>query len=169
MSDFIKMKSSMCLALYHLERLSYMLRITNKAIYNRFKGLLPSVLLVGPHWKKQQLCWDSTGRERSQLEYHEQCYRAIMVSCSVPFPHEGACPQWIPLLSTYGTGSSTAVLPPALLALLVRWCGLQTKVMFSGVMLLEIVSFQLWGCFFYLEKCDISAELRGHGNHSSPK
>lgn len=40
MSDFIKTKSSMCLALYHLERLSYMLRITNKAIYNRFKGLV---------------------------------------------------------------------------------------------------------------------------------
>lgn len=60
-----------------------------------------------------------------------------------PFPHGGASPQWILLLSTCGTRSSAAILPPALLPLLVRWCGLQAKVMFSGVIFLEIVSFQL--------------------------
>lgn len=43
MSDFIKTKSSVCLALYHLEELSYMLCITNKAIYNQFKGLVFTV------------------------------------------------------------------------------------------------------------------------------
>lgn len=148
MSDFIKTKSSMCLALYHLERLSYMLRITNKAIYNRFKGLVFMVsaslsATCGASLEETAALLGHTERERSQLKYHEQCYHAIVVSCSVLFPHEGACPQWIPLLSTYGTRSSTAVRPPALPALLVRWYGLQTKVMFSGVMLLEIVSFQL--------------------------
>lgn len=66
MSDFIRTKSSLCLALYHLEGFSYMLCITNKSIYNRFKRLVfmvsaSPVLLMGPHWNKQQIFWERQG------------------------------------------------------------------------------------------------------------
>lgn len=76
MSDFIKTKSSMCLALYHLEGLSYMLCITNKAIYNQFKGLLfmVSVFMVPSATRGASLEENSSSagtaqreRERSKL------------------------------------------------------------------------------------------------------
>lgn len=135
MSGFIKTKSSMHEALYHLEELSYMLDTTNKAIYNQFKELVflvsaSPVLLMGHHWKKHQLCWDSTERERASERGANSSMANSVITLSWLSLSPPRCLSSVDLLlSTYGTRSSATVLPPALLLCWLggviyrqRWC-----------------------------------------------
>lgn len=63
-----------------------MLCIANKAIYNQFKGLA-FMVSASPSATRGASLEETAAllgqhRERSQLEYREQCHHAIMVSCS---------------------------------------------------------------------------------------
>lgn len=132
MSDFIKTKSSMCLALYHLEELSYMLCITNKAIYNQFKGLvfMVSASLSATHGASLEERAALQGQHRetgANSSIVSSCYRGVLLLIAFPFPTTLPVLGGSPCLALDGTRSAAPVLPPALLALLARWCGLQTR------------------------------------------
>lgn len=97
----------MCLALYHLEELSCMLCITNKAIYNQFKGLvfMVSASLTATHGASLEETAGLQGQHRETGANLSIVNSVIVLSwClasdSFPFPHDGACPWWVPLLST---------------------------------------------------------------------
>lgn len=142
MSDFIKMKSSVCLALYHLEGLSYMLYITIKAIYNQFKGLVfmisasPSAARGASKEETAALLGQHRGPEEPT-----PVSRTVSSCCpAFPFPTE------VPVLS--GSLRSAPLAPGAVQAVLPQPCQLCWV---GGVvcrkrgcsLVLEIMSFEL--------------------------
>lgn len=125
-----------------------MLHITNKAIYNQFKGLV-FLVSASPSTARGALLEETSAllgqhRERERRGEPTQIWQTVL-SCyhGFPFPHQGVRPQWIPVLSTYGTRSSAAVLPPALLLCWLGGVVLQTKVVFCSVMLLCLSSYEV--------------------------
>lgn len=114
MSDFIKTKSSMCLALYHLGGLSCMLCVTDTAFCNPFKGLM-FMVSASPSATRAASLEETAAQlgQRREKEEPTQVSRTVttlswcLAPDTLPFPHEGACPLWIPLLGTYGSRSCT--------------------------------------------------------------
>lgn len=140
-----------------------MLGITDKTTSNRFKGLV--LMVSASHTATGGLSLDGTA---ALLRQHRERERSVMKGvtllwCLAPgsflFPHDRAFPRWITLLTTYGT----------------RSCATTGPVSFAGYWLWSAGDGDgLWCAAFgtrpyevafpYLQKCDIAAGRRGHGN-----